>query len=309
MPKPFQQSPFESLPEEPRISHPYFDSESLHIPLESSVFGPMSVHVKKHGTGPPLSLIHGLMTSSYSFRYVLEPLGERFTCYVPDLPGAGQTDPALRAPYTPQNLAVWLGEVMDALDIRGAPTIANSMGGYLALWAAMLDGDLFERVLDVHSPGVPDVRLHALRIGMAVPGVGRAVRWAVARDPVRWAHANVHYYDESLKSLEEARTYAAPLRTEVGRIAFLQYLSETMNTAAMTAFAARLRALESFPVPVLLLYAREDPMVPPRVGPALAAMIPGARLAWVEDASHFMHVDAVQRFLPPALEFLSSERP
>ena len=304
MSKPFTQEPFESLPEKPRVPHVYFQVESLDLPLESEVFGRMNVHVKKHGEGPPLLLLHGLMTSSYSFRYVLAPLGERFTCYVPDLPGAGKTDPALRVPYSPGNIARWLGEVIDALGIRGAPTIANSMGGYLALYATLEDPTLFSRIVDVHSPGVPDMRLRALRVGMQIPGVGRIVRSLAARDPLRWAHEHVHYFDESLKSREEARAYGTPLQTDLGRRAFTSYLADTMSTAAMDGFVARLRGLDSFPVPVLLLYARDDPMVPSKVGPALAELIPGARLEWVEDASHFMHVDAVERFLPPALAFL-----
>ena len=41
----------------------------------------------------------------------------------------------------------------------------------------------------------------------------------------------------------------------------------------------------------------------PRFGPILAELT-AAPLEWVEDASHFMHVDAVERFLPPTLKFL-----
>lgn len=305
MPQPFQQAPFESLPEKPRVPHIYYEVEGLDVPLESRVFGSMQVHVKKHGAGPPLLLLHGLMTSSYSFRYVLEPLGERFTCYVPDLPGAGKTTPALRAPYSPTNLASWIVEVVEALDIRGTAIIANSMGGYLSLVTALEDPTLFSKIVNVHSPGVPDLRLRALRAAMQTPGIHRLVRRLVERDPIRWTHKNVHYFDESLKSLEEAREYAAPLQTDEGRRAFTQYLGHTMSTAEMTKFHERLRATDPFPVPVLLLYARKDPMVPAAVGPALEALVKGARLEWVEDASHFMHVDAVERFLPPALAFIN----
>ena len=60
----------------------------------------------------------------------------------------------------------------------------------------------------------------------------------------------------------------------------------------------------AFPVPLLLLYAREDPMVPPSVGPKLAALIPGAELAWMEATSHFAHVDSPDRVAPLLLDFL-----
>ena len=56
-------------------------------------------------------------------------------------------------------------------------------------------------------------------------------------------------------------------------------------------------------MPLLHLYARRDPMVPPRFGPILAGLT-GANLVWLDEGSHFAHVDAVERFLPPVLEFL-----
>jgi pimeloyl-ACP methyl ester carboxylesterase len=53
------------------------------------------------------------------------------------------------------------------------------------------------------------------------------------------------------------------------------------------------------------MYARRDPMVPPRFGHVLAERT-GAPLVWLDDASHFAHVDAIDRFLPPVLEFLAA---
>jgi pimeloyl-ACP methyl ester carboxylesterase len=56
-------------------------------------------------------------------------------------------------------------------------------------------------------------------------------------------------------------------------------------------------------VPLLHLYAKRDPMVPPRFGEILAERT-GAPIVWLDEASHFAHVDAVERFLPPVLDFL-----
>ena len=160
---------------------------------------------------------------------------------------------------------------------------------------------------NVHSPGVPEARLYALGAVLSVPGVRASLSRWIRRDPLRWAHANVHYYDESLKSLEEAREYGDPLATRDGVGAFLKYLAETMAVGPMRDFQRTLLARkargESFPVPLLHLYARRDPMVPSRFGPILAERT-GAPITWLDEASHFAHVDAVERFLPPVLDFL-----
>lgn len=309
--KPFRRGRFEDLPAVPQRPHRFFDTEPHQVDVAAAGFGSMVAHVRRFGTGPPLLLVHGLMTSSYSWRYVLEPLGERFTCYAPDLPGNGRTPPGpMDNAYTADALATWIGAVQTALGIRGCPVIANSMGGYLAIRWALADPGAMSRLVNLHSPGLPEPRLWALRWALSAPGSHALLRWLIRRDTRRWAHRNVHYYDESLKSLEEAEEYGRPLDSTDGAQVLVKYLHETMDPAPMARMRSVLRrrreAGEGFPVPLQLLYAERDPMVPPRIGDALAELIPDAEHVRLERASHFAHVDATERFLPPVLRFLGS---
>ena len=306
---PFRRLRFEDIPEEPRIAHGYFKSEAHETQVESAHFGKHLIHWREWGSGPPLLLVHGLMTSSYSWRYLFEPLGEHYRLIVPDLPGCGRSDkPDVR--YPASALAAWLGEFSAAVDARGCAAIGNSLGGYLCMLAALADGGLFSRLVNIHSPGVPEPRLWALKAALSVPGVGGLLARWVQRDPERWAHANVHYYDETLKSREEAREYGAPLITPQGARAFTRYLADTVSPTGMADLVRSLEKLKlegaEFPVPLLLVYSRVDPMVPPRVGEQLAALLPGARMVWLDDSSHFAHVDSPERLLPPLLEFLGA---
>lgn len=309
--EPFRQGRFEDLPEAPRIPHPYFDAEALEVVVSAPGWPPVRTHVRRFGAGPPLLLVHGLMTSGYSFRYVLEPLGARFTCYVPDLPSAGRSDAPLEPRYGPAALARFIGALQSALSIRGCPIVGNSMGGYLCMRLALDDPGAMSRLVNLHSPGIPEARLYALAAALAVPGSRRVLRWLVQRDVHRWAHANVHYYDETLKSLEEAREYASPLRTDAGVAGLAKYLGEALAPGPMRdlqrELALRRADGRGFPVPLLLMYAERDPMVPARFGARFSERIPDAQMVWLERASHFAHVDAVERFIPPTLDFLRSE--
>jgi pimeloyl-ACP methyl ester carboxylesterase len=248
------------------------------------------------------------MTTSYSWRYAFAPLGEHFTCYAPDLPGAGRTERANDRAHHPEALAQWLGALQRALGIRGERVIGNSMGGYLCLRLALSDPDAMSHLVCAHAPGVPEVRLLALGIALGMPGARAVLSYVIRRAPLRWAHSNVHYWDESLKSLEEAREYGDPLATRDGTTAFIKHLGETMALRPIMEFQHTLlqrRARnEAFPVKTLLIYARRDPMVPPRFGPVFAERL-GAPLVWLDEGSHFAHVDALDRFLPPVLEFLT----
>ena len=44
-------------------------------------------------------------------------------------------------------------------------------------------------------------------------------------------------------------------------------------------------------MPLTLIYSREDPTVPPKIGPRLQALVPDAKLHWIERSSHFPQVD------------------
>ena len=305
---PFRRGRFDTLPDLPHRPHPYFASEAIELDVPYPGVGRIATHVRKAGTGPPLLLVHGLMTSSYSWRYQLPLLGERYTLYAPDLPGNGRSSRPAAASFAPDHVVEWLGAVQDLLGIRGCRVIGNSMGGYLCMRWALRDPSAMSALVNLHSPGLPTARMYALGVALLIPGVRALMRALVRRAPERWAHRNVHYWDEDLKSREEAREYGNPLEDHAGRIVFGKHLAQTIGVGPMRAFhrelAARKARGEAFPIPLLLVYARRDPMVPPAVGRRLAALVPDAELIWMDEASHFAHVDAADRFAAIALGFL-----
>lgn len=168
----------------------------------------------------------------------------------------------------------------------------------------------FSRVAVIHAPALPQARLRALHLALKVPGTARALSRVVRRDPLRWAHRNVHYYDESLKSLEEARAYGEPLATKEGAEAFIRYLADALDPAEPTSFVAKLERRrdegDGFPTPLILVYACQDPMVPPEIGPKLHRLVPDAEFHWLEDSSHFAQVDSPLPLAELVTDFLGS---
>lgn len=304
--KPFEQLRFAEVPDAPRLPHPYFQARQRAVTVRSAHFGPVKMHVSVYGEGPPLLLLHGLMTASYSFRYVMDALAKRYTLYLPDLVGGGRSDKPDTS-YGPDDLARSVGELMRELGIWGAPAIGNSMGGYLLMRLALMEPTAMSRLVNLHSPGLPTARMHALSAVSALPFAFEAVVGALVRlNPERWVHQNVHYYDETLKSREEHREYAGALTSPNGVLGLARHLSDTLDVGEMRRFEQALKTLDRFPIPLLLVYAKQDRMVPPIVGERLAKLIPDARIQWLAEASHFAHVDAPEAFLAAAMPFLST---
>ena len=315
VPEPFEQLPFDELPELPRLPHRYFDADTDDVVVDSQSFGRVRVHVVSYGRrdAPPLLLVHGLMTSSYSWRYLFERLGDSFRLIAPDLSGGGRSDPLPDRRHSPRALATFLGELQSELAITGCQVIGNSLGGYVCMHRALLDAASFERLVVVHAPGIVQPRLVALHVALRVPGVAAALSRVIRRDPLRWAHKNVHYYDETLKSLEEAHEYGDPLASADGARSFIRDLADALDPRAMRALRRELERRrdsgQGFPMPLMLVYAREDPTVAPEVGEALRPLVPDAPFAWLEHSSHFAQVDTPDRLLDTIGDFLRSAVP
>jgi pimeloyl-ACP methyl ester carboxylesterase len=305
-PTPFAGYPFSELPADPPLPHSLSASESRMIRVESQAFGALETHVRVAGSGPPLLLLHGLMTSAYSFRYVIEPLAARRTLYVPDLPGAGRTELPKVGRYTADALAAWIGDLLHALELGPADIAGNSLGGYLALLLALKRPSCVRRLAVMHAPGFPEPRLRALRAGLSVPGARSLLCAQIRKDPRQWVYRNVHYRNEALKCREEIEEYAAALSRPGGAEAFAGWLKDTLDPSAMSRVEADLagRAQRGErPPATLLLWGDADPLVPVEYGARWLSLLPGARLVTVPGASHFLHVDAPLQTATELLRF------
>ena len=301
---PFKQLPYEDVPELPNRPHRWNEARSFDVKIRTEELCEMRIRVREFGSGPPLLLVHGLMTAGYSFRYQLDTLGKTRRLLIPDLPGAGHSSHPDKK-LTPRALAKSILATIEALDVRGVQVIGNSMGGYLSMRAAMMDPGAMRCLVNLHSPGLRTSRMTALSIAGTLMPSERLVDMLVRRDPERWVHKNVHYWDETVKSREEHREYALPLTTKEGRRSFARHLVDALDAGEMDAFARKLQR-ESFPIPLCLVYTDKDPVVPPSVGDRLHALVPQATFVRMKDASHFAHVDCPDRFANAIAPFLAN---
>lgn len=68
MRRPFERVPFDQLPELPKRPHAYGATAVREATTRSERLGTLRIHYREAGSGPPLLLVHGLMTTSYSWR-------------------------------------------------------------------------------------------------------------------------------------------------------------------------------------------------------------------------------------------------
>ena len=92
------------------------------------------------GTGPEtIVCLHGLGGTKASFLPTVAALADRYRVVALDLPGFGESDKPIGAPYDAPWFARSVFAAMDALDIEQAHIAGNSMGGRVAIEAGLTD--------------------------------------------------------------------------------------------------------------------------------------------------------------------------
>lgn len=295
------------LPETPVRPHSYFALESIDIPVKyPDRKAPINIHCKIAGNGTPLLLIHGLMTSGYSFRYVIPELAKKYRVIAPDLPGAGRSDAPLDLSMSPQSIATFLAALISVLQIEPPYVIGNSLGGYQALWFAILFPTQARKLVVIHAPGFPQLQVFALRSLLASPAVRALFRKLISRDPEHFVAQNIHYYDSTIMSREEAREYSSIFRDRAHTDLFIRIIRESFDPHCMRELVKRLSSLNQnrqMLKPIRLFWARQDALVPASFGFRYQKLLPSADLVWFDHTGHFLHVEDPRRTIKEILRF------
>jgi len=93
--------------------------------------GPAS-YLDTGGPGRPALFLHGVGTSTYLWRHVIEQLDGQRRCVAVDLPLHGHTPAAADQDFSLPGLARFVAGFCDALELTGIDLVANDTGGAIA---------------------------------------------------------------------------------------------------------------------------------------------------------------------------------
>ena len=212
------------------------------------------------GQGDPVVCLHGLGGTKASFLTTIEALSAEHRVIGVDLPGFGDSDKPLDAPYD----APWFAEtvigLLDELGIDQAHLVGNSMGGRVAIEAGLLYPERV-RSMVLLAPALAWLRDRRWRwllrgplpkLGLIQPAprviTEPLVRGLVPGGSEGWTAAGI---DEFLRSFLTPR----------GRVAFYEsarniYMDEPHGEQGLWT------RMESLTPPALFVWGRKDTLVP-----------------------------------------------
>ena len=282
----------------------------MSLPGELVSIGGIRCYVHRQGASSPgtdpVIVLHGLLFSHWSMRELIGALaraGHEVIAF--DLPGFGESDRPRPVEYHYDGEAFMrtLLGVMNALDIERARLVGHGLGGGIALMAAGLHPDRVSR-LGLLAPvcyrSLQSTRRKLLRIPIVGPTL---LRGALTRKSFQKTLHDKFYADLELPDAATADFVWERLHRPGGVEAFHATWRFFTDPEEVERSIAAVRA------PTLVLWGRDDALLPYHWGKRLAQSIPGAWSHLIDGAGHALVQERPTETLDQLVPFITARRP
>lgn len=275
--------------------------------LEALYAGPPSQFVEAAGirlhirdTGPrdapALLLLHGFGGSLHTWDALAARLESTYRVIRLDLPGFGLTGPDPGRDYSDARSHAVLMALMDRLGVARAAVAGHSMGGRIAWTLAALHPERVERLVLMAPDGFASPGF-AYGAAPKVPLLLRLLPYVMPTVLLRGSLAPA-YANQAMVTNALVRRYRDMLLAPGVRGAIL-------DRTAQSVLVDPVPLLHRITAPMLLLWGREDRMIPVQNADDYLAELPDVRLVTFPGVGHVLHEEAADKTAEAVRDFLT----
>lgn len=257
------------------------------------------------GTGEPVLLIHGFGASSYSWRHVIEPLAQKNRVITVDLKGFGDSPKPRDDAYSVYEQARLVRNFILENDLKNLHIVGHSYGGGVALavsiYLSASNPGLQKSLVLIDSVAYPQELPSFVKI-LATPVLGPLITYAVPNTFQVKNLLQIVYFNDDLIPQEAIDHYAADLGKPDAKYALLTSVRQMLPTD-LQQFSENYANLT---IPTLIIWSREDEIVPLAVGKRLHENIPDSKLVIMSGVGHAVQEEKPALLLPHLRSFLEA---
>jgi len=263
-------------------------------------------NVVEMGDGPPLVFVHGLSGCWQNWLEQIPQFAGEHRVIAVDLPGFGQS-PMPREKITISGYGRWLDKLFDALGIRAAAVVGNSMGGFVAAETAIKFPHRVERLVLVAAAGLTVESQRNDRLLRVLEAAENQSQFLLGH---LLAKSDGLVRRPRGRKLLMGFVAAHPDRMDARLVA------EQMKGANTPGFLPALDALTSYPIrdriaeiacPTLIVWGPKDRLVPIKDAYDFDRLIADSRLLVYDDTGHVPMLERPERFNADLRAFLAEQ--
>jgi 2-hydroxy-6-oxonona-2,4-dienedioate hydrolase len=260
------------------------------------------IHFREAGNGAPLVLIHGFGHSSTAWLRTFGVFAGEHRTIAPDLPDFNRSTGPNGA-SSPMYFAKVLTEFVERLKLRRVHLVGSSLGGLVALIAALERPNLFGKLILANPAGftrppippLDEAVLAFLTFWLSLPRTRPLARAAYERAFYDKTRADDETVDEFMKRAQLPDP-AAQHRSRILHDLF-------RFSRQLDAFHPRLFALA---VPTLVVWGKNDPLLPSKDAEIAKRVLPGPRIELLDRCGHLPQIEHPEAFSSLVLDFLNA---
>jgi pimeloyl-ACP methyl ester carboxylesterase len=225
-------------------------------------------------------LVHGFLSSTMSFRQLLPALTKHYKVIALDLPGFGQSEKSVSFIYRLCNYGQLIIDLLDQLNVQDAILIGHSMGGQICMHAAKKSPKRIKKLILLGCCSYVKRANRSLIACSYLPFFTWGMRnWIQKKDVKQNLLAVLH--DSKLVTQELIDGYSKPISEK----AFIDSLIRLLRHREGDMSSDQLKQIEQ---PVLMLWGKEDKVMPVKTGYKLKQDLPNAELIVYEKCGHLL---------------------
>lgn len=249
---------------------------------------------------PPVLLLHGLLSQSYSWREVMPSLAEKgFWAIAPDWIGSGQSVfPEKRDfSYTPEAFAKALGDLIDSLELEQVSLVLQGYTSVPGLLYALENGDRIHRLSLINIPLSPQAKLPWKIQQFTLPLAGEMM----TQDPLivdRTLEGGSPYQVDE----KDLNVYRRPfLETSAAGRALLATLR---NLNLKSSLAQISTTLPQWSKPLQVIWGDNDPWLSSSSAKEAISRVSQAEFIALEEVGHYAQEDWPEKVCEALIPFL-----